>query len=389
MQRKLYRMKRLVVALFLLLPLAGLVTQGVASQTTDSVVVLGYNELGMHCMNEDFSDLGILPPFNTLRAQVIDRSGSEPRILTTGVTVRYSIPGNTHSADKTNFWLFAQKLFGVKLAPNIGLTGNGLTGTMTLTGQNDWQATGIPITPLNDAGREDPYPLSYITVLRQGQVVGQTRAVVPVSWEISCNLCHTSLPTAQDILRKHDALHGTTLMQQRPVLCASCHADNALGTSGQPGVPNLSRAMHNAHASRMAQANLQNSCYACHPGIRAQCQRDVHFSKGITCTTCHGDMTAVANPARRPWIDEPRCGSCHQRQGFEFEQTNTLYKNSVGHENVHCAACHGAPHAITPTVTEADNLQAIALQTNPGRINQCTVCHRTQPNETFPHRRGD
>ena len=29
-------------------------------------VVLGYNELGMHCMNEDFSEICILPPFNTL-----------------------------------------------------------------------------------------------------------------------------------------------------------------------------------------------------------------------------------------------------------------------------------------------------------------------------------
>ena len=29
------------------------------------MVVLGYNDLGMHCMNQDFSEFMILPPFNT------------------------------------------------------------------------------------------------------------------------------------------------------------------------------------------------------------------------------------------------------------------------------------------------------------------------------------
>lgn len=385
--------KRLVGVLFLLSPVVFLFAGSVFSQSvnTDSVVVLGYNELGMHCMNEDFSELTILPPYNTLRAQVIDRSGSEPRILTSGISLKYTIPGNTHSADKTNFWLYAEKLFGLKLLPNIGLTGNGLAGAMTATARNDWEVSGIPLTPLNDMGRDDPYQLATITAYRQGVAVGQTRAVVPVSWEISCNLCHNppGISTATDILRKHDRLHATNLEQQKPVLCGSCHADPALGTPGSPGVLTLSRAMHGAHASRMEQAGLQNSCYACHPGIRAQCQRDVHLSKGMTCTSCHGSMESVAAANRRPWVDEPRCTDCHRRAGFEFEQANTLYKDSIGHQRVHCAACHGSPHAITPTATAADNLQSIAWQGAAGQINQCTVCHRTAPNESFPHRRSD
>ncbi|MBS1812765.1 MAG: hypothetical protein JST84_31650 [Acidobacteria bacterium] len=363
-----------------------------AELLNDQMLVLGYNELGMHCMNEDFSEMAILPPFNTLRAQIIDRSGEEPKIVKSGVTVKYSIPGNTHSADKTNFWLFSKSLFGVDLLPDFGLTGNTLAGTMVARTQNDWEATGIPITQVNDQGINDPYQLAHITVVRNGQTVGQTRAVVPVSWEISCNLCHTSGPgksIATDILRKHDRLHGTKLEQQKPVLCASCHSDNALGTAGSPGLPSLSRAMHNSHSGRVEGIGLSNSCYACHPGFRSQCQRDIHSTKGVTCTTCHGSMLAVANPNRRPWLDEPRCDSCHRRQGFEFEQPGTLYKESLGHKNVHCTACHGAPHAITPTITTADNVQAIAAQGYPGKINQCAVCHRTPPDEPFFHRRSD
>lgn len=381
--------KRLSALLLVsLLTALGIATGSQGQTSTDPLVVLGYNELGMHCMNQDFSEICILPPFNTLRAEVIDRSGSEPRIVRTGVTVRYALPANTRAADKTNFWCYAKMLFGVDLAPNIGLTGNGLSGAMLPTARNDWEATGIPVTPLDDFGRDNPYPLAQITVVRNGQVAGQTRAVVPVSWEISCNLCHGGgVSVGTDILRKHDKLHNTKLEQAKPVLCASCHADPALNAPGQTGVTTLSHAMHRAHASRVADLNLNNSCYACHPGFRAQCQRDVHLSNGINCTDCHGDMQAVGNASRRPWVDEPRCASCHRRTGFEFEETGKLYKESRGHEGVTCAACHGSPHAITPTVMPVDNLQALNLQGHSGKIDTCTVCHRQRPNETFPHRR--
>lgn len=360
-------------------------------QASNNLVVLGFNDLGMHCMNGDFSELMILPPYNTLRAQVIDRAGEEPHIVTSGITVRYSIPSNTHSFDKTNFWRYAPQLLGVNLPPNIGLTGHGLSGTMTPTGRGDFNVTGIPITPIDDSGRDNPYALGLIAVVNNGQVVARTQTVVPVSWEISCNRCHASAEhsTATDILMAHDNLHGTDLLNHRPVMCASCHADPALGTPGAPGVPNMSAAVHTAHADRVDGLHLVNECYACHPGFRTQCQRDVHLSRGITCRDCHGDMRAVGDSARRPWVDEPRCGSCHVRAGFEFEQANTLYKDSKGHSNIDCAACHGSPHAIAPTVTAIDNVQAITRQGHAGEINTCTVCHSTTPGDPFFHRVSD
>ncbi|RJP36385.1 MAG: hypothetical protein C4547_07490 [Phycisphaerales bacterium] len=355
------------------------------------MVVFGYNDLGMHCMNEDFSEIMILPPFNTLHAQVIDRSEREPKIVKSGVTVEYRIPGNTHSADKTNFWKYWQPVFGPPKPPNVGLTGNGLSGQMLPTGDNDWQVTGIPITPTDDAGRDNPYPLAVITVKRRGEVLATTQAVVPVSTEINCHLCHNTpgISPALDLLRAHDRRHGTNLEDEQPVLCAKCHADNALGLPGDPQLPNLSSAMHLAHAPRMGGLPFEEACYACHPGARTKCQRDVHFDRGIGCTDCHGDMEAVGDPNRNPWLDEPRCGDCHRRPGFEFEQPGTLYRNSVGHKKVHCAACHGSPHAITPTVTEVDNLQAQTLQGHPGVIDTCTVCHRDGPPGQFFHKVND
>lgn len=359
--------------------------------TPNTIAVLAYNDLGMHCMGQDNSEMMILPPFNNLHAQVVRRSGEEPRIVTSGITVKYTIPSNTHSADKDNFWKFAPALLGATLPPDVGLTGNGLSGTMSPTGANDWAATGIPITPIDDMGRENPYPLATVTVLQNGVEVGRTQAVVPVSWEMNCQICHNTpgISVATDILRKHDQLHGTTLENEKPVLCARCHADNALGLPGEAGVSNLSAAMHSAHAPRMAAANLAVDCYACHPGIRTKCQRDVHHERGLTCVDCHGSMAAVGNPTRRPWIDEPTCAGCHTREEFQFEEPGKLYRESHGHMGIHCAACHGSPHAITPTVMAVDNLQAVEVQGHAGIINTCTTCHRTTPNETFPHRRSD
>lgn len=362
-------------------------------------VVLGYNDLGMHCMNQDFSELCLLPPFNTLRAQVI-RRGEEPQIVTSGVTVSYGIPGNTDSTLKTNFWDYAPNLFGVRLPPNIGLTGNGLRGTMKPTGDNDWSATGIPLTPIRDDGVLDPYQLGNINVVINKKSVAATKAVVPVSWEISCNICHNTpgISVETDILRRHDKLHprmpngvAINLEASKPVLCASCHADPALGTKGAPGVSTMSRAMHHAHADRMEPAKVvlgNNTCYACHPGGVTHCQRDIHFAKGIQCTDCHGDMAKVGAFGRTPWVSEPTCGSCHskRRPDFEFEEPGKLYKESRGHGGVHCSACHGSPHAITPTVTDADNVQAILQQGFAGTIKKCTVCHTTMPDDPFPHK---
>lgn len=359
-----------------------------AVQPASTYVVIASNELGMHCMNEDFSEFMVLPPFNSLRAQVI-RRGGEPEIITENVTVRYSIPSNTQSVTKTNFWEFAPALFGVTLPPNVGLTGNGLAGTMVAQPIGDYQASGIPLTPIDDLGRENPYPLATVTVESNGQVRARTQAVVPVSWEISCNLCHKAGPgesVAGSILRAHDRLHGTDLVNHKPVNCSSCHADPALGAPGQPGIPNMSAAMHGAHANRMGPAQmLASECYACHPGVRTSCQRDVHTANGISCIQCHGGMAAVAAPGRTPWVTEPRCDSCHQRAGFEFEQPGTLFRDSIGHGGVKCVTCHSSPHAVTPTTTTVDNLQSVRLQGHTGVINSCTVCHTSQPDEGFFH----
>lgn len=381
---------------------AGLAGNGISKpvvanpiQQLSDKVVIAYNDLGMHCMNQDFSEICILPPYNTMRATVIDRSNEDPKILTTGVTLEYSIPGNTISSTKTNFWDHTMGLFGVNLPPDIGLTGNGLSGGMSVTADRDFIATGIPVTPITDQGVLNPFQLAQVVVKKNGIIKDVTHAVIPVSWEIKCDGCHVpknGLTVAGDILAKHDRMHGTDLTHQKPVLCAKCHADPALGSTGLPGVSTMSSAMHMSHAKRPilkgSSADQKNLCYNCHPGNQTQCLRDVHYSKGMNCISCHGSMKVVGNPNRQPWVDEPRCGSCHHVADHEYEQPGKLYRDSVGHSRVKCVVCHNSPHAIVPTVTDADNQQMVRVQGHPGTLDKCSVCHTRAPDKPFFHRRS-
>ena len=307
--------------------------------------VVAYNDLGMHCMNQDDSELMILPPFNTMHAQVIKR-GENPQIIQSGLTLKYSVPGNTFSEGKTNFWDYVSKLLGVDPAPNVGLAGNMLEGSMVPSGNGDWVATGIPLTPQTDAGAIDPYQFAQINLWEGGTIEESTRAVIPVSWEIRCDLCHNTpgLTTAEDILTKHDAMHGTNHMANRPIQCGKCHQQPELGDLAPGTEPHepLSHVIHHSHSMRMdpVMGIVGVECYACHPGITTKCLRDVHARKGFTCHNCHGQMMDVADETRHYWQDEPQCGKCHFVTGHTYEQEGVLFRKF-------CGARRGALHDLS------------------------------------------
>ncbi len=390
-----------------------------ARQVPGDHVVLAWNDLGMHCMNGEFSQLVILPPFNNVWAQVIKR-GDPPELIELDTVLDYRFPDNTTSSNKVNFWQYEDALFGANLTEDIGLAGKGLSGQMDWNG-TAWEAHGIPLTPFDDANPtvEQPFQLAEVTLRATvgGPILDQTLVVAPVSTEIHCDTCHDGtgdksspaaraamlervsqlvpgkttdsarpkavdpIVSAQDILQEHDSVDGISLMDRRPVLCATCHASNALGTTGRPGVRSLSESIHAKHA----EVSSTLDCYACHPGTSTKCFRGAMLTAGKTCTDCHGTLSQVANSiseGRRPWFDEPKCGSCHP--GYE-ENANKLYRNSKGHSGVYCAACHGSPHAELPSTQSRDNLQAIRVQRLAKPIFDCMVCHTVQPTSAGPH----
>jgi hypothetical protein len=364
----------------------------------------------MHCYNPDFQHLAVLPPYNTLWAQVIRRS-TPPQIVTTGISVTFAFPDNTYSVGKSNFWDYEQALFGVDLPPNVGLTGKGMAGTMDLhAGGTYFVAEGIPLTEYRDSDYEAnpndptpyPYQLAVVTVRdsASGEILAQTTTVAPVSTEMHCDTCHydgalediatgnveLNILTLHDLENMDDYPPGHTgaLVSRTPILCAECHSSNALGAPGVAGLPSLSNAIHDKHDDEVTQD--LDGCYNCHPGPQTQCLRDVMSQRGMDCLGCHGTMAQVADNDD-PWLVEPRCDTsgCH---GNRYSQDQALYRQSQEHGGVYCAGCHDSPHAIAPSREPNDAIKFLALQgvnATLGANNHCEVCHGTFPSAAGPH----
>jgi hypothetical protein len=383
-------------------------------------VVLAWNDLGMHCYNPSTQSLEILPPYNTLWAQVI-KIGNPPKLITEGITVSYSIPGNTYSAEnsslvsKIDFWQTSQETFNVTLPQNIGLTGKGLSGTMDLAGDH-FEAKGIPMTEYLDKDAQNSnasewvashfqLALVVVTDSATGKELARTSPVAPLSTELNCGNCHSDKgdatsrypiqPTGNvdtNILAMHDYLNPQvepSLSNRTPVLCGDCHGSNALGLPEVLGIKNLSSAIHGHHyrPDIMDITPDTDGCYQCHPGPDTQCLRDTmsqNFS--FSCVDCHGNIGLVANNTD-PWLNEPRCDnpSCH-RAGYALN--NPLYRFSTGHGNLYCEGCHGSTHAISSSRESNDEVRFINLQGTVGPLRQCTVCHSTPPETAFKHRIG-
>lgn len=339
--------------------------------------VVAWNNLGMHCMDSDFQVFSILPPYNTVDAQVI--VGSKLAKAGSGVRVTYEAVAdptgsiNTSSQGKTNFWSHVQELFGVALAVDMGLAGNAMPGNANIpqaatfqSAFNWFNSEGIPITPFDDAGHKNPYPMMRIAARDvNGNLLATTDVVLPVSDEMNCSSCHASgqpatKPTSGwvfntnpdkdyrlNILKLHDdknandpkyapalaangynaaGLYATVTTDHKAILCARCHLSEALPGSGIAGIPDLTKAIHGKHAAAkdpitgLTLDNLDNraSCYRCHPGSETKCLRGA-MGKAVApdgtlamqCQSCHGNMSKVADPARTGWLQEPACQSCH------------------------------------------------------------------------------
>ncbi len=344
--------------------------------------LFAWNDLGMHCADSDFSIFTLLPPFNDLNAQLVVNGKLINPTTNPGYKLTYNSKAdatgsvNTSSQYKTNFWNYDQALFGVNLTPDVGLTGNPTPSytpaPLTWDATYNWfEASGIPITPIDDNMNANYFPMIKVKALdSSGKVIASSTAVLPVSSEINCNTCHASVtgsaaakpaagwvnlaPNSEEdwrlnILRLHDqknvgATYTTLLTQKgygtsletsarnngKPVLCDSCHNSNALavwGIKGMPGVvSNMTAAMHNRHANvtlpgasqTLNSIATRDSCYNCHPGKKTQCLRgamgnavDTNGKHTMECQACHGSMTTVGNKAREGWFDMPTCQSCH------------------------------------------------------------------------------
>lgn len=332
--------------------------------------VLANNDLGMHCVDKDFSVFSILPPFNVVNAQVVGQDANgKPKLLDgSSVVLRYSpIPDasnsvNSTSKDKTNFWKYSLPLFGANLDPggqgikglympaDAPLLSNGPDLSKTSFSWNAslglFSAEGIPILPVDDKGNSNPYPMLRVSAFDKitGAELAYNDVVVPVSEETTCSNCHSTgkmaamgpnwsndsdleVQTRTNILKLHDLKHPTDLENNQPVLCAQCHYSPALDLAGvggpsgdQVGHKWMSAVMHDFHAPMMAYVN------------------------GKAVYDAPAPITGL-DPALNgvPPADQQSCYQCHPG-------TNTKCLRGAMTETVTCQNCHGNMKAVGGSV---------------------------------------
>ncbi len=337
----------------------------------EGYALVSWSELGMHCYDgKDYSTFSVLPPFNVIHAQLIQKT-EPPAVINSGVTITYqaymdsSGSINTSSSGKTNFWTWVKGLFLSSVPPETGLAGYQTQGTIPQAMKYNatlgyWEGVGIPTVNYDDKGNFKPFSMAQIVARDlNGNTLATATVVLAVSDEMSCATCHASnsdinaKPAAGwvnnpdpvkdmklNILRKHDdrwvitpylkqlqtagypyqAKLYDTANAGTPILCAACHGDNALGLPGISGINPLTNDIHTLHGTqillstgRTLNANSTvsdlSSCYLCHPGPKTLCKRGAMNTQ--LCSACHGTLATVGALTRTGWLDVPACQMCH------------------------------------------------------------------------------
>ena len=409
--------------------------------------LIAWNNLGMHCMDSDYSVFSILPPYNVINAQLLDANGKLVK-NSTGITVTYEAVVdfdksiNTTSVNKTNFWNHVVSLFQISLKPDSGLAGFNMPGSgnqpqqMTFDAGMSWfTADGIPITPYDDAGIKNYYPLYHVVARDSASnILAATDIVIPVSDEMDCRACHASDSSTQarpakgwgynpnpdkdyrlNILLKHDehlgqdsgyreslktagyspdGLYATVTQNGVSILCARCHSSNALPGTGITGLKPLTEVVHSMHAGvtdptngQTLESNINRSaCYRCHPGSQTRCLRGAMGSAvasdgslSIQCQSCHGSMNSVGASRRMGWLNEPNCQNCHT--GTAIVNSGQIRFTSALDSNGNLRAPADSTFATSAGVPAA-GLSLYRFSTGHGGL-RCEACHNSTHAE-FP-----
>ncbi|NDV20505.1 cytochrome BD ubiquinol oxidase subunit I [Pseudodesulfovibrio sp. JC047] len=364
---------------------------------------------GFYAQNDTWT---LLPPSNTLRAQLILRGPGPERVLE-DVTITYQVED--------------------------GFTGEPLSGTMELNEESKRFEAKLAIESRMN-GAYNPLPVVALEARdTAGEILATAKVALPTSDQMGCRNCHggdwaegtsgVDSATVEHILAVHDRTNRTDLADRSGTIeCASCHDDPIQGTDGKDSRLNLSAAIHGIHAVYLADREAENSCLKCHPVSTLRGQHDL---VGFVCTDCHGTMEDHAisllkaeqaqavpgadrllqlivprtvgnqdaiNP-RTPWLNQPDCLTCHV--DFQAPETDSAFNSWTDDPNalyaarrdemdsMGCGACHGSPHAIYPA-SDRDNVMPLQYMDEAqafGANGSCAVCHG-EPMDDAAHHPG-
>ncbi|MFA7280649.1 MAG: hypothetical protein WC100_11175 [Sterolibacterium sp.] len=362
--------------------------------------LLAWNDLGMHCVDgKDYSIMSILPPYNNLHAQLIDRQSGKQ--VNANVTLTYEAmrdPSgsiNTTSSAKTNFWQYVKALYGGAPALDHGLNLNDPAVSNPTPGSQPapmsfnktwrwFEAEGLPILPYDDTLTASGYRKNYYPMVRvvardaKGNTLASTQTVLPVSDEMTCVACHASnankdaaKPPLQgwsnftadsekdwkkNVLRLHDDKHANDPLYQAALLKLQPAATNGLALRAEQGTPTLCAACHGSNALAA-------------PGMSVTLNGATQTISAFTAAM-HSRHGKVNDPLKQVALDavgnRDACYLCHPGS-----VTKCLRGAMSDTANLDCQGCHGGMAAVG----------------NPKRVGwlqqpNCQSCHHDGKRET-------
>ncbi len=389
-------MKRVLIAVCVLaLVVAFAVTTPFAAGTI-SYKILASNDLGMHCACPGVGNFLLLPPFNTIRAQVFQKGSDNPTIVsdTTKYRVTYNIVENTDAGLKADPYFADWIQNSPKIFPGYkpvrsdgkiqGLGGATLSGDMARKSGSGawWEIVGVPAfpvvtktsadimtDPLGGPNR-DPYLTGRIQLLDKatGAVLATDDITVPVAFG-GCCACHLKVAqsygypnaTPRDSFVVMGMLHGKTSKIDfsyidpdgdgtgGPIRCSWCHWDPAMGESAAPGLPATWPNYKILPGAKFTSADIRVSKYTFSDVLHRW-----HVQNSVVLSSYDGNIAK-------------NCYDCHPGNNVNcYRDTHTT--KTINGNKIWCTDCHGD---LNQRVAQNQMAQPWSDKTLP----KCSTCH--------------
>jgi len=376
-----------------------------SSSSSSSYTVVARNDLGMHCACPTFAGFLLLPPFNTIRVQVLKKGGT-PSLVSSGITVSYSLAEETDASLQTDPYFSQWITYSPKLFPGFqpvvngkvqGIAGYGITGNATYDSQSmSWKAVGIPAYPVTTGDttkdimtdplggpKRDPFITANVTVKNSaGTVIGTTSTVVPVAFGGCCS-CHLTLAsqngypaTPAGSFQYLGVMHGQNSSGINiayldpdgdgvggPVRCSWCHWDPAMGESAAPGIAAVWPNYQILPGANFTKSQVKVSQYSFSDVLH-------RFHTQDTKVLTQFDANIATN-----------CYDCHPGNNVNCYRGTHKVKGSMW-----CVDCHGNLNQRVATGQLTQPWQASTLPScyAPAKgITSAYSCHATVPQTTW------
>jgi hypothetical protein len=235
----------------------------------------------------------------------------------------------------------------------------------TVIGANWFSADGIPILPVDDAGRTNPYPLMSVQAVARGadptkaaNIRGSVDIVLPVASEADCRNCHNGVDGRAAVfatVTKYANGAAWPIAQE-----ATAPGPDKANNAAKINILRLHDAKWGAKYTSSAGASTP-----CSSGTESSC---LDNRRAIQCSQCH--YSPALDLAQVGPIDEPTVGVTGRQQTRHISMSRAMHYNHGQYTSLFPPMPLPGTAGRTIT-TQADVLQQTCYQCHPGKQTKC------------------